>query len=54
MAEVFKTCADVELIDKAIEENPRESRKEWMLWLFERAAKKNSNNGKYRFWQDKL
>jgi REP element-mobilizing transposase RayT len=26
-----------------IEENPQESRKEWVLWMFERAGKKNSN-----------
>jgi len=36
---------------KAIEENPQESRKAWMLWMFERAGKKNSNNSKYQFWQ---
>ena len=36
---------------QAIEENPQESRKEWMLWMFERAGKKNSNNSKYQFWQ---
>lgn len=35
----------------AIEENPQESRKEWMLWMFERAGKKNGNNTKYQFWQ---
>ena len=36
---------------KAIEDNPQESRKAWMLWMFERAGKKNSNNSKYQFWQ---
>ena len=36
---------------KAIEENPQESRKAWMLWMFERAGKKNGNNSKYQFWQ---
>ena len=36
---------------KAIEENSQESRKAWMLWMFERAGKKNSNNSKYQFWQ---
>ena len=36
---------------KTIEENPQESRKEWILWMCERAAKKNSNNSKYQFWQ---
>ena len=36
---------------KAIEENPQESRKEWMLWLFLKAAKKNSNVKNRQFWQ---
>jgi len=36
---------------KAIEENMQESRREWMLWLFNRAGKHNSNNEKYQFWQ---
>ncbi len=35
----------------AISENQQESRKEWMLWMMERAGKKNSNNSKYQFWQ---
>lgn len=38
-------------IIKSIEENPQESRKEWMLLMFERAGTKNSNNTKYQFWQ---
>jgi len=36
---------------KAITENQQESRKEWMMWMFERAGKKNSNNTKFQFWQ---
>ena len=36
---------------KTIEDNPEESRKEWMLWMFERAAKKNSNVKNRQFWQ---
>ncbi len=36
---------------KAIEENPQESKKEWMLWMFERAGKKNSNVQHRQFWQ---
>lgn len=36
---------------KTINENPQESRKEWILWMFERAGRKNSNNTKYQFWQ---
>ncbi len=35
----------------AIEENPQESRKEWLLWMFERAGKKKGNISKYQFWQ---
>ncbi|MBS9462834.1 transposase [Flagellimonas sp. 389] len=36
---------------RAIEENPQESRKEWLLWMFERAGKKKGNIAKYQFWQ---
>ena len=38
-------------IVKAISDNPQESRKEWVLWLFERAGKKNKNNRNAQFWQ---
>jgi len=34
---------------KAIEENPGESRKEWLLWMFERAGKKKENITKHQF-----
>ena len=34
-----------------IEENSQESRKEWMLWMFERAGAKNSNVKHRQFWQ---
>ncbi|MBX2841721.1 MAG: transposase [Flammeovirgaceae bacterium] len=36
---------------KTIEENKLESRREWMLWMFQRAGQKNSNNTKYQFWR---
>tara|TARA_R110000868_G_scaffold19310_4_gene83194 strand:- start:680 stop:1222 length:543 start_codon:yes stop_codon:yes gene_type:complete len=36
---------------KAIEENPKESRKDYLLWMMKRAGKKNSNIKKYQFWQ---
>lgn len=35
----------------AIKENPRECRREWMLWMFERAGKNNGKNKNYQFWQ---
>lgn len=36
---------------KMIEENTQESRRDWMLWMFERAGKKNSNVTNKQFWQ---
>lgn len=36
---------------KQIEDYPQESRKAWMLQLFERAGKKNSNVTCRQFWQ---
>jgi putative transposase len=35
----------------AIKDNQQESRKEWMLNLFEKAGVNNSNNKHYQFWQ---
>ncbi len=35
----------------AIFENPQESRREWMLKMFEENGRRNSNNTKYQFWQ---
>ena len=39
----FKRFTSAKL-KKAIKQNVTESRKEWMLWMMERAGKKNSNN----------
>ena len=36
---------------KTIEENTQESRREWLLWMFEKAGKKNSNVKNQQFWQ---
>jgi putative transposase len=46
----FKKYTSTNLIN-AIKENPQESRKEWMLWMMQRAGKKNGNNTNYQFWQ---
>lgn len=35
----------------AIMENTQESRKEWLLEMFEKHGRINSNNTKYQFWQ---
>ena len=32
-------------------DSPMESRKNWMLWLFKSAGKKNPNNTSFQFWQ---
>ena len=36
---------------RALAENLQESRREWMLWMFERAGRRNAHNTKYQFWQ---
>ncbi|MBD77714.1 MAG: transposase [Crocinitomicaceae bacterium] len=36
---------------KTIEENPKESRKEWLLQMFEKAGKERSNVKRKQFWQ---
>ena len=36
---------------KEIRNNAAESRKEWLLWMMERAGKKNSNNTDWQLWQ---
>ncbi|SRX56123.1 REP-associated tyrosine transposase [Aequorivita sp. CIP111184] len=38
-------------IVKAIQENPRESRKEFLMERFEKAAQKSSNVNDYQFWR---
>lgn len=35
----------------AIQSNQQESRREWMLWMMERAGKKNSQNMNFQLWQ---
>ena len=38
-------------LQKEIEGHNQESRKEWLLWMMERAGKNNSNVEKRQFWQ---
>lgn len=38
-------------IVKAIKNNPRESRKEWLIEQFSKAGKKSSNVDQYQFWR---
>jgi len=46
----FKEYTSKQIV-KAISENIQESRKEWMLWMFKRAASKSSNVTAHQFWQ---
>ncbi len=38
-------------IFRAIQDNPQESRKDWMLEVFLKSGAKNSRNKTYQFWQ---
>jgi len=46
----FKEHTSKQMV-RAIKENSHESRKEWMLWMFQRAALKSSNVKGSQFWQ---
>ncbi len=46
----MKSYTSTEL-KKVIKEHSHESRKEWMMWMMERAGKKNGNNNDWQFWQ---
>ena len=46
----FKSFTSREL-KEMIKNNNQESRKEWMVWMMERAGKKNSNNNDWQLWQ---
>lgn len=46
----FKKYTSKQLL-KTIQENGQESRKEWMLSIFKKAGKYNSNNKGYQFWR---
>ncbi len=46
----FKSYTSRELKEQIIN-HPTESRKEWLIWMFERAGKKNGNNKNWQLWQ---
>jgi putative transposase len=46
----YKTHTSKEL-QSAIKVNAGESRREWLVWMFERAGQKNSNVKNGQFWQ---
>ncbi|MFN0082002.1 MAG: REP-associated tyrosine transposase [Ferruginibacter sp.] len=46
----FKKFTSAKII-KAIEENNKESRRNWMLWIFKKAGENNERNNSHQFWQ---
>lgn len=36
---------------EAIKSNPKESRRNWLLWMFKSAAEKSVSHSKHQFWQ---
>ena len=45
-------CFTSKKLIKMIEENPQESRKEWMMHMFKYYGRGNSQNMEYQFWQN--
>lgn len=46
----FKKYTSSQII-AAIQENSKESRRNWMLWIFKKAGERNKRNENYQFWQ---
>ena len=46
----FKKFTSAKIL-KAIEDNTKESRRNWMLWIFKKAGENNNRNTSYQFWQ---
>ncbi|MBS4063046.1 MAG: hypothetical protein KGZ74_00720, partial [Chitinophagaceae bacterium] len=38
-------------LKNAIQQHTGESRKEWILWMMERAGRTNGNNASFQLWQ---
>lgn len=38
-------------LKRAIKNHPAESRREWLLWMMERAGKRNSQNLNFQLWR---
>ncbi len=46
----FKKFTSKRIVE-AIATNAQESRREWLLWMLERAGKKSGNVSQYQLWQ---
>lgn len=47
----FKSFTSRRIKELLRDKSLAESRREWVLWMFERAGKKNKRNAAYQFWQ---
>ena len=47
----FKSYLAREIIQFLNAQNRKESRKEWLLWMFKKAGKQKGNVNTYQFWQ---
>lgn len=39
------------VLKECIKAHPKESRRDWLLWMMERAGTKNGNNNKFQLWR---
>jgi putative transposase len=39
-------------LKELIKSHPQESRREWLIWMMERAGKKNNHNKGFKYWQE--
>ena len=46
----IKKYTSVKIIE-AVKDNPQESRKDLLMWMFERTGRYNPNNKIYQFWE---
>jgi REP element-mobilizing transposase RayT len=46
----IKKYTSVKIVE-AVKDNPQESRKDLLMWLFERTGRYNPNNKIYQFWE---
>jgi len=47
----FKKYTASQLLRSIADKTQPESRREWLLWMFERSAKRNSRNTNHQLWQ---
>ncbi len=46
----FKKFTSTNIL-KSIEQNSKESRRSWLIWIFKKAGEENKRNNEYQFWE---